>query len=217
MRKTIVGVIIVCGAAISAGLLFAGCAGMSFEKNQLAEESPFMIKNGDKVVFYGDSITDDQWYPTFIRTFVATRHPEWRNTFLNRGVSGDRTSSLERFERDVVEQKPDVALFMMGYNDLRYGKLSSKWLETFLGNVEESILMLRARSPKTKLLLVSSPLNETVVSHEPCWVSPKSYPYALLILELCPFPKTHSRWVRPLIKCSSICHWEFPPSVHRSG
>ena len=169
--------------AIFAILMLGGCAGIPRHSQNGAEESPFMIKNGDKVVFYGDSITDGQWYPTFIRAFVATRHPEWRNTFLNRGVSGNRTSSLKRFERDVVEQKPDVALFMMGYNDLRYGKLSSKWLETFLGNVEESILMLRTRSPKTKLLLVSPPLKNTVVSNESCLVSPKSSPYSLLMLD----------------------------------
>jgi lysophospholipase L1-like esterase len=171
-----------CAGAILAGLFLSGCVGMSTRAARNDSEADFLIKDGDKVVFYGDSITDGQWYPTFIRAFVATRQPGWRNTFLHRGVSGDRTSSLERFDRDAVAQKPDALLFMMGYNDMRYGKLTSKWLSTFLGNVEESVRMLRSKSPKTRLLLISSPLNETVVSHEPCWASPKSYPYTLLML-----------------------------------
>ncbi len=35
----------------------------------LAEE-PFYLKDGDRVVFYGDSITDQRLCPTFVETYV---------------------------------------------------------------------------------------------------------------------------------------------------
>ena len=35
----------------------------------------FHLKNGDRVVFFGDSITDQRLYTTFTETFVLTRFP----------------------------------------------------------------------------------------------------------------------------------------------
>ena len=40
----------------------------------LAEDA-FYLKSGDRVVFYGDSITDQRLYTTFIETFIVTRFP----------------------------------------------------------------------------------------------------------------------------------------------
>lgn len=35
----------------------------------------FYLKNGDRVVFYGASITDQRRYTTFVETYVVTRFP----------------------------------------------------------------------------------------------------------------------------------------------
>ena len=40
---------------------------------QAAEDSHFSLKDGDRVVFYGDSITDQRLYTTFTETYVVTR------------------------------------------------------------------------------------------------------------------------------------------------
>jgi hypothetical protein len=39
----------------------------------LLAQSSFFLKDGDRVVFYGDSITDQRLYTTFTETFVLTR------------------------------------------------------------------------------------------------------------------------------------------------
>ena len=35
----------------------------------------FYLKHGDRVVFYGDSITDQRLYTTIAETYVVTRYP----------------------------------------------------------------------------------------------------------------------------------------------
>lgn len=147
-----------------------------------APQPSFFIHNGDKVVFYGDSITDGEWYPTLVETFVLTRYPTWRNLYFNRGVSGDNTGSIKRFERDVVAQNPQVVTFMMGYNDGGYAKLSSAAIENFLGNLEQSVALTRKVNLNVRFMLMAPTINETVVSDDPRWVSPDVYPYTLLML-----------------------------------
>ena len=36
-------------------------------------DEPFALRDGDRVVFYGDSITDQRLYTTFVETYVVTR------------------------------------------------------------------------------------------------------------------------------------------------
>jgi hypothetical protein len=39
-------------------------------------EGNFYLKDGDRVVFYGDSISEQRLYPTFAETYVVTRFPQ---------------------------------------------------------------------------------------------------------------------------------------------
>ena len=136
----------------------------------------FLIRDGDRVVFYGDSITDTEWYPTLAETYVLTHFPKWRNHFTNRGVSGDNSGSIPRFERDAVVAKADVILYNMGYNDGGYGTLTSPVLEKWLANIEKSVALARQANPAVRFALASPVPNEVAVSKDPReW-----YPYVLL-------------------------------------
>src|ERR1044071_638543 len=55
-----------------------------------AQEKPFYLKAGDRVVFYGDSITDQRLYTTFTETYVVTRFPKMPIDFIHSGWGGDR-------------------------------------------------------------------------------------------------------------------------------
>ena len=61
-------------AAVALGSLFLGAA-------------PF--KDGDTVVFLGDSITHGGRYHQFITDFYRTRYPDARIRFVNSGIGGD--------------------------------------------------------------------------------------------------------------------------------
>ena len=45
----------------------------------------FLIRNGDRVVFLGDSITEQRLYTTYIEAYTLARHPDWTLTFRNVG------------------------------------------------------------------------------------------------------------------------------------
>jgi lysophospholipase L1-like esterase len=145
-----------------------------------AQPSEFVIRNGDRVVFYGDSITDNEWYPTLVETYVLTRFPEWRNHFANRGVSGDNSGSIARFERDCLAQKADVITYNMGFNDGGYAELDSGRLERWLGNVEKTVALARQANPAVRLVLASPIPNEVAVSTDSRWVSHETYPATML-------------------------------------
>ena len=145
-----------------------------------AEDASFTIRDGDRVVFYGDSITDSEWYPTLVESYVLTRHPTWRNTFTNRGVSGDGSGSVERYKRDVLAQKPNVCTFNMGFNDGGYFTFSPEALSAYIGHLEQTIAATRQADSALRLVLMSPIPNELTVSQDPRWVSHASYPYAML-------------------------------------
>lgn len=88
------------------------------------------IKDGQKVLFIGDSVTDcgrsrsgdsndlGAGYPMFTASFVKAMHPELDISFVNRGISGNRTIDLvARWSRDCVELKPDWVSILIGIND----------------------------------------------------------------------------------------------------
>lgn len=158
-------------------LLFITVNG-AFSANQ--QPADLLIKNGDRVVFYGDSITDSEWYPTLVETYVLTRYPQWRNHFFNRGVSGDNSGSIARFNRDVIENKADLFIYNMGFNDGGYSALTSGSLEKWLANIDKSVTMAKQASPKMRMALASPITNETSVSADTRWVSHEVYPYTML-------------------------------------
>jgi lysophospholipase L1-like esterase len=86
----------------------------------------FYLKPQDKVVFYGDSITDQRLYTAMVETFVATRYPTLNVSFVNSGWGGDSVGGGgggmidTRIARDVIPFKPTVITIMLGMNDGGY-------------------------------------------------------------------------------------------------
>jgi lysophospholipase L1-like esterase len=84
---------------------------------------PFALRDGDRVVFYGDSITDQRLYTTFAETYVVTRFPKLDVTFVHSGWGGDRVTGGGggpidvRLWRDVLAYNPTVMTIMLGMND----------------------------------------------------------------------------------------------------
>src|ERR1035437_2972779 len=60
----------------------------------------FFIKDGDRVVFLGDSITEQRLYTTYIQAYGLTRHPVWKLWFRNVGWGGDTSWLGQRAHPD---------------------------------------------------------------------------------------------------------------------
>ena len=69
------------------------------------DANDFFIKDGDRVVFLGDSITEQGkpgetdrggLYTVYIEAYALTRHPTWKLTFRNVGIGGDSATLIQR-------------------------------------------------------------------------------------------------------------------------
>lgn len=81
-----------------------------------------MIKSGDTVVFFGDSVTDAgrREDPEGLgRGYVCLLAAELTGvTVINAGIGGNRTVDLQaRLDDDVLAHRPDVVSILIGIND----------------------------------------------------------------------------------------------------
>jgi lysophospholipase L1-like esterase len=122
--------------------------------------SSFHLRAGDRVVFYGDSITDQRLYTTFVETFVLTRFPRLDVRFVHSGWGGDRVSGGTggridvRLQRDVVVHKPTVVTVMLGMNDGRYRPYEQEIYDRFVEGYDRLVRTLRAELPQARLTLI---------------------------------------------------------------
>ena len=63
--------------AVSMFLIF--CCALGFAADD------FAVQDNDRVVIWGDSITDNAYYPRSVENFVLSRFPEWTVEFHNLG------------------------------------------------------------------------------------------------------------------------------------
>ena len=78
-----------------------------------------MFRDGDRVAFFGDSITAGGGYHHFIADYYLTRFPDTDIRFFNSGCGGDGANpSRRRMAEDVAARKPTVVTMMFGMNDV---------------------------------------------------------------------------------------------------
>ena len=95
----------------------------------------FFFKKGDRIVFLGDSITEQYQYSSYIELYLTTRFPKWNLTFINAGIGGDTAiGGARRFTSHVLDEKPTALTIDFGMNDGGYGafnangnKASGQW------------------------------------------------------------------------------------------
>jgi lysophospholipase L1-like esterase len=82
----------------------------------------FGLKDGDTVVFLGDSITAARRYDRIIENYTLLRYPQRRMQFINAGRGGDTMSgALDRLQRDVFDRHATVLTVAFGVNDIGWG------------------------------------------------------------------------------------------------
>jgi len=105
-----------------------------------------VFKRGDRVVIYGDSITEQQMYSRYIQQYVQCRYPEMKLKFFNAGWGGDTApGALNRLERDVLFLKPNVVTLFFGMNDGGYRSLDQGVVSNYRNNLEKLIKALLAK------------------------------------------------------------------------
>ncbi|GAB6009575.1 SGNH/GDSL hydrolase family protein [Dysgonomonas reticulitermitis] len=130
------------------------------------------FKEGDRVVFLGNSITDGGHYHSYIWLYYMTRFPDMRITVMNAGIGGDQASDMvKRLDGDVFSKRPTVLIATFGMNDTGYFEYNGDQPEKFADEkVKASYDAYKQMEARFKnlvntniVLMGSSPYDETAI------------------------------------------------------
>ena len=127
-----------------AGVLFA------------APAAEFPLRDGDTVVFLGDSITAARRYDRIIENYTLLRYPQRKVHFFNAGKGGDTMAGgLARLDRDVFDRGATVLFVAFGFNDIGWGVYADaahkqKYLDSLRAIVE------RCQERKVRVFICSA-------------------------------------------------------------
>lgn len=149
-QRLALAVVLVCGISASA-----------------RAEGEFFLKAGDRVVFYGDSITDQRLYTTYTETYVVTRFPRMDVSFIHSGWGGDRVTGGGggpidvRLKRDVIAYKPTVVTVMLGMNDASYQPFNQAIFDTYANGYTHLVEAVKEALPGVRMTLIApSPFDD---------------------------------------------------------
>jgi lysophospholipase L1-like esterase len=134
-------------------------------------ERKFSITDGQVVVFYGDSITNQKLYTSDVEEFVLTRFPEWKVSFVHSGVDGDKVSGGDagpidlRLQRDVFAYHPDAVTIMLGMNDGYDAPYNADIFESYANGYRHIVESIQSKLPGVRItLLKPSPYDDVTPS-----------------------------------------------------
>lgn len=127
-----------------------------------AHAQGFYLHDGDRVIFYGDSITAQRFYTQDIESFVNTRYPKLNVTFHNAGVPGDRVTggyagdAATRVNRDVAPFHPSVITVMLGMNEGWYMSFHPEVIPEFETGYKKLLTLMRGVAPNARITLLEN-------------------------------------------------------------
>jgi lysophospholipase L1-like esterase len=156
-------------AALCASLLLSAIFA-SAQTTAPSSTSDFAIHDGDRVVLYGDSITDQRLYSTFVEEYVLTRFPTWKVQWTQSGVGGDKVSGGVdgpidlRIQRDILPYRPSVVTIMLGMNDGYYRPPNAAIQKTYEDGYRSMVNTILNGAPGAKLTLLGpSPYDDVTL------------------------------------------------------
>jgi lysophospholipase L1-like esterase len=114
----------------------------------------FFFRKGDRIVFLGDSITEQYQYSSDIELYLTTRFPRGGMVFINAGIGGDTaTGGARRFAEHVLAEKPTALTIDFGMNDGGYGGFNPQNARTYIEKTEE--MLKAAQQAGVRVALIS--------------------------------------------------------------
>jgi lysophospholipase L1-like esterase len=103
-----------CALAAATGL---ACLAVAASRAS-AEEPVALVKPGERIVVFGDSISGGNGYGFHAVQFLNQEHPDWKLNFVSSGYAGWTAKRAATVIDKVLAAKPDVVTIMFGTNDL---------------------------------------------------------------------------------------------------
>lgn len=160
-----------------------GLAALMLAARALADD---LIHDGDRIVFLGDSITEQKLYTTYLEAYTLARFPAMKLTFRNVGWGGDTSWLRQRshteesslfaadpekqqamaeeaikhgLERDVLPLHPTLVTIDFGMNDHSYQKFREDIFRAYVRSEAELGKELQAAGAKV-VFLTTQPIEE---------------------------------------------------------
>lgn len=109
--------------------------------------------HGDRIVFLGDSITEQQLYTNYVEAYLAARFPKLALTFANAGWGGDSApGGAKRLARDVLALKPTLVTVCYGMNDGRYTASTPAIVADYEAGLRDLLGQLKAAGVRAVVL-----------------------------------------------------------------
>jgi lysophospholipase L1-like esterase len=182
--------------------ILAATAALSLSAQQLA------LKDGDRVVFYGDSITAQRYYPRFVEDFLLTRYPNMHVAFFNAGIPGDNVNggytgdAQLRLKRDLFPHQPTVVTIMLGMNDGFYSPFEPNYLDIYSTGYHKLLDSIQSKLPGVRITVISpTPYDETTHGTE--------FPHYNETMD------RYTAWVRDLAATSHYVYADFNTPMNR--
>jgi lysophospholipase L1-like esterase len=140
---------------------------------------PPILQGVHRVVMLGDSITQfgdgPGGYVWLTRQYLQRIFPSQNFEVVNAGISGNKsTDMLSRFQKDVLDNKPDLLTISVGVNDVWHGFYDNHPLgdgprgvnlEDYRRNVDEMVTRAQAAGARV-VILAATPIYEDLSNRE---------------------------------------------------
>jgi lysophospholipase L1-like esterase len=145
MRRAVLGrLVMILALAVGAAALAERALGQEF-----------FFKPKDRIVFLGDSITEQYDYTNFIEYYLVTRFPQWDLTIYNAGIGGDTAGGGNgRAARDVLSENPTAVTINFGMNDGGYRGPDDNIYNNYIKN--QTALVKKLTDAKVRVALMAT-------------------------------------------------------------
>lgn len=135
-----------------------------------AQQQIEQYRDGDRVVWFGDSITDGGHYHSYVWLYYMTRFPYMDVRMINAGIGGDTAGDMfERMDGDMFNYRPTVLAVTFGMNDSGYMEYTKPGAEEFgnrmyaasIENFKKIEERLKGTQDLRVMMLGSAPYDET--------------------------------------------------------
>jgi lysophospholipase L1-like esterase len=137
-----------------------------------AAQKTFALKDGQRVLFIGDSNTYGDMYIQYIDAYLYTRFPEWKIVVFNRGIPSETAAGTSepthepprpdvhtRFTSTVLPLKPDVVFVCYGMNDGIYRSPNAEILKKYEAGMTRLVTRVREEAHAEPIVITPPPFD----------------------------------------------------------
>ncbi len=125
-----------------------------------------------KIVIVGDSITEAGKYPGgyvwLLQRYLSALYPD-KIAIVNAGISGNKATDMQaRFQKDAIDQKPDLVMINVGVNDVWHAFFDFQNIQFYpQGNLPTGVPLAQYREKITQMVLAAKAAGIRVVLLSP--------------------------------------------------